>query len=57
MYQRGVQILLENYHNHFKNTLTHFNVTHLRHLDKEGKRKFFNHLKMTWRSRKNSPLK
>lgn len=52
-----VYILLENYHNHFRETLSKFHVKKLGHLDKENKKKFFSHLKMTWRSKKNSPLR
>lgn len=50
-------LLLEMYHNHFRETLKKYNVTHLRHLSKDQKRHFFNHLRDTWRSRKNSSLR
>lgn len=54
---RHISLLMESYHNHFRETLNRFNVKKLKHLNREDKKRFFHHLKTTWRSRKNSPLK
>lgn len=56
-YSHTVQLLVENYHEHFRQALKRFNVSSLREMNREVKRKFFNHVRDTWRSRKNSPLK
>lgn len=50
-------LLVESYHAHFREALSRFNVKRLSDMDRETKKKFFNHVKSTWRSRKNSPIK
>ena len=56
-FERQSILLVESYHNHFRDTLSKFHVKKLKHLNRDDKKRFFSHLKSTWRSRKNSPLK